>query len=116
MATSVSAAGNVNGRFDLTRNESYGYDQYGNMTSKSINGSPVGLGTISPSTNRMDLRRYDEGGNVVGVVGETTTAYVYDPLNMMIEKDWSAGWMQELYAYTPSDERIGMYTPGSGQR
>jgi RHS repeat-associated protein len=83
----------IGGRKDL-----YSYDEFGNI--KSIGDVQL---DPSPVTNRLLHSTYDPAGNVTQQSGRT---YRYDPIGMLQEKTWDG--VDEVYLYTPSDERIGI--------
>jgi len=91
-----------------THVETYGYDVFGNLISKSTDGQQSPPLTVGPpGTNRLATQSYDVAGNAIGDGSQT---YKYDPFNMRREKDVPAANTSEYYIYDASDERIGVIT------
>ncbi len=92
-------------------NEVYGYDPFGNMTSRTTN-KPGGQQevvstTIEAATNHIEPsnpNRYDAAGNEVADPNASTRHF--DSLNMITHKQTSV--TDDYYIYTPDDQRIGV--------
>src|ERR1051326_695627 len=91
--------------FVNTANESYVYDAFGNLVTKTTDGRLETVPPVDSSTNRVTTASYDTAGNMTSS-GDAT--YVYDPLNMMVRIDTS--YARRRYIYTVDDERIGVQT------
>jgi YD repeat-containing protein len=86
--------------------ETYTYDGFGNMKTKSNMTSP----TIQPSTNRYDGYSYNEAG---AVLSDGSYTFTYDALGQPLSKIYNNNSAtQEYYIYTPNDERIGVKQNG----
>jgi YD repeat-containing protein len=90
------------------RTQSYAYDAFGNMQSKTTNGVTTNLPTAG-SSNHMTGSSYDGAGNQLSWNGAT---YEYDKLSMMTRMvSGSEDWR---YIYTADDERFWSYRVGGG--
>jgi len=80
--------------------QTYGYDRYGNMTSR---------GTVDVQTNQLRLAdgfAYDRKGNLVRMPGiQTAVSYTYDPFNRITEV--SGDGQGRVHLYDADDERVG---------
>ncbi|HEV7426780.1 MAG TPA: RHS repeat-associated core domain-containing protein [Thermoanaerobaculia bacterium] len=101
----------------LQPNETFVYDDYGNMTSHQVGSNTTTMSVVT-ATNRFTTGgtspyQYDALGNLTA---DAEATYAYDPFSMLREKDYQAK-LPEFYIYTASDERIGvkydMYTTWS---
>jgi RHS repeat-associated protein len=101
----------------LQPNESFVYDDYGNMTSHQVGSNTTTMSVVT-ATNRFTTGgtspyQYDALGNLTA---DAEATYAYDPFSMLREKDYQSK-LPEFYIYTASDERIGvkydMYTTWS---
>ena len=97
--------------------QSYVYDAFGNLTSITTtfgggSGQPSVMRTMPSDsrTNRLSGLTYDDSGNVTSWL---TSAYAYDPFNMMTEADSTEGHFD--FVYGPGDERLWVidWTNGS---
>ncbi|MEO8218334.1 MAG: hypothetical protein ABI718_14735, partial [Acidobacteriota bacterium] len=92
------------------RVESYIYDAFGNMTSKTTNGAPLSI-PVNVYTNRMNGASYDIAGNVTW---DGVHTFQYDPFGQPREISESGGLV--LYPiYDADGERIGLVTEGSNE-
>jgi RHS repeat-associated protein len=92
----------------LQPNETFVYDDYGNMTSHTVGANTTNMSVVA-ATNRFTTGapspyQYDELGNLTA---DAEATYAYDPFSMLREKDYQYK-MPEFYIYTASDERIGV--------
>ncbi|HEX2836057.1 MAG TPA: RHS repeat-associated core domain-containing protein [Thermoanaerobaculia bacterium] len=87
------------------------YDAFGNrVTCLRSTGADCQYGLdIDNGTNQIVDATYDSAGNVIAFDGH---AFSYDVLNMQTS-DIGAG-VERDYVYTPTEERIAVYTPGTG--
>lgn len=88
--------------------QSYTYDNYGNLKSKTTNGVLLSTQTDTAS-NRLSAGTYDRAGNLAGWSGNT---YEHDAFNQMTRmvsgaEDWR-------YLYTADDERFWSYRASGG--
>ena len=85
---------------------SYGYDAYGNLTSKTEDGTGT-TWTVNPSTNRIAGLSYDDAGNVTGTGCAPTcaTTYDFDDLNML-NRQATTGGEERYFVYDAFDERL----------
>jgi RHS repeat-associated protein len=87
-----------------TVQEDYGYDVYGNMIAKTIDGVPGASFETNPATNQLTTMSYDEAGNVT----RHGTDYFFWSSAGDLKEMWYGSWGQSGYVYTPDDERIGV--------
>jgi len=92
----------------VAHQQSFAYDNYGNLLSLTTDGSLLNTPTSS-ATNRLTAGTYDTVGNLTAWSGNT---YAYDAFNQMTRmvsgaEDWR-------YIYTADDERFWMYRVGGG--
>jgi RHS repeat-associated protein len=94
-----------------TITEQYGYDRYGNQTSRMSGGVTQPIDTDA-TTNRLSTGyTYDSAGNVKTGDGYTLS---YDALGQVATKTYSATTTyNETYIYTAGEERIGVQTSNS---
>jgi hypothetical protein len=97
-----------------TMTEQYGYDRYGNQTSRNSGGVLRSIVT-EPATNRLSAGyAYDSAGNVISGDGYTL---FYDTLGQAAAKTYTdtttATTFNETYIYTASEERIGVQASNS---
>ncbi|HEX2836058.1 MAG TPA: RHS repeat-associated core domain-containing protein [Thermoanaerobaculia bacterium] len=87
------------------------YDAFGNrVTCLRSTGADCQYGLdIDNGTNQIVDATYDSAGNVIAFDGH---AFSHDVLNMQTS-DVGAG-VERNYVYTPTDERIAVYTPVTG--
>lgn len=88
--------------------QAYGYDNYGNLTSLTTNGTLVNT-PATTATNRLTAGTYDASGNLTAWSGNT---YEYDAFDQMSRhvssgEDWR-------YMYTAADERFWAFRAGGG--
>jgi RHS repeat-associated protein len=94
--------------------QSYGYDSFGNMTSRTTNGSTQSF-AVSQTTNHLTAAGsvYDAAGNVKewrNPAGGVTYRATYDALNMMQEVEALVSYVaHDWIVYTAGDERIWTY-------
>jgi RHS repeat-associated protein len=96
-----------------TTTEQYGYDRYGNQTSRTSGGVLQQIPT-EPTTNQLSTGyTYDSAGNLKTGDGYTLS---YDALGQAATKTYTASTTyNETYIYTAGEERIGVLTSNSGQ-
>ena len=83
-------------------NQSFGYDGFGNLTSKTGSGiAPVGSYPADPATNRISGVAYDLNGNQLAASGSTL---VYDVANRMISSTGSS--VLGVYEYDAWNQRV----------
>jgi RHS repeat-associated protein len=99
-----------------TTTEQYGYDRYGNQTSRITGGVPQPAMDADALTNRLMPSTgylYDRGGNVTS--GDSYTLS-HDALGQAATKTYTAATtFNETYIYTAGEERIGVQTSNSGE-
>jgi hypothetical protein len=88
--------------------QAYGYDNYGNLTSTTTNGTLVNT-PAATATNRLTAGTYDASGNLTAWSGNV---YEYDAFDQMSRhvssgEDWR-------YMYTADDERFWAFRVGGG--
>lgn len=88
----------------------YGYDQFGNMTSKAADsGTPTTI-AVSAATNRLTGMgaQYDAAGNLTNITyAGTPYVYAYDALGSLNSESINNSSVPTMYhIYTPSDERL----------
>jgi RHS repeat-associated protein len=87
------------------RSETYTYDPFGNMTTRTPAGQLPIVMQVNSATNRRSLATYDAAGNEI--IDPTISATRrFDAVNMMTYKH--AGTVAEYYVYTPDEQRIGV--------
>jgi hypothetical protein len=84
--------------------ESYGFDDYGNLTTISLNGQPLVTNSVSQATNRLTDATYDAAGNQTAQCSRSAT---YDGFGMVSSYQFD-GVNTVTYIYSASDERIGV--------
>jgi len=97
-----------------TMTEQYGYDRYGNQTSRNSGGVMQTIAT-EPATNRLSTGyMYDSAGNVISGDGYTLS---YDALGQAAAKTYTdtttATTFNETYIYTAGEERVGVQASNS---
>lgn len=99
-------------RLALTRidgvSDTYTYDAFGNMTSKTIGGQAQSIPAPSSSTNRLAGLSYDERGNVTS---DGAWSFTYDALGQALTESFG-GLNSRRYVYTAGNERIGVLMNG----
>jgi RHS repeat-associated protein len=90
--------------------ETYSYDAFGNMTTKTRNGNGVGIPT-NAGTNRLNgWVLYDAAGNLTRWQGDNAQVYLarYDALNRLqeLKLDNTTNDARHVYLYTADGERI----------
>jgi len=95
----------------VERTQSVSYDDYGNITSLTTNGSTLTTST-STSTNRLTglSASYDAGGNLTAITypnGEEYQ-YTYDSSNMMKHLQSNRD-VARVYLYNADDERVAQF-------
>ncbi len=98
--TSAASTPNV-GSAPAAWTETYGYDGFGNLTSKVLNGTTTTIG-VNAATNRLSGASYDANGNMTSGAGGTVG---YDEANRMVSFAPVSGGT-EYYAYAPDNKRI----------
>jgi RHS repeat-associated protein len=86
--------------------ESFGYDGFGNLTSKVLNGNTTPI-PANAATNRLTNATYDANGNMWSGAGATMT---YDAANRMTSATEVSGGT-EYYGYAPDNKRILRVSP-----
>jgi RHS repeat-associated protein len=94
-----------------TMTEQYGYDRYGNQTSRNSGGISQQIDTDT-ATNRLSSGyTYDPAGNVKTGDGYTLS---YDAVGQAATKTYTAAnTFNETYIYSAAEERIGVQTSNS---
>jgi YD repeat-containing protein len=92
------------------KTETYGYDAYGNLISKTTDTLNRPFPAVDARTNRLHGYVYDVAGNLTNY---GAASYQYDSLNM-ITMLGSASSVKQRFIYTPDDERIGVVDPSTG--
>jgi RHS repeat-associated protein len=91
--------------------ETYSYDAFGNMTTKTRNGNGVAIPT-NGGTNRLNgpWVLYDDAGNLTRWQGDNAQVYLarYDALNRLqeLKLDNTTNDARHVYLYTADGERI----------
>jgi RHS repeat-associated protein len=86
--------------------EAYGYDGFGNLTSKSLNGAPGAI-DVDPTNNKLQVAsiRYDADGNLLA--GPGGLAMTYDVRNRLASaQPGGTGNALEYYGYAPDNKRL----------
>ncbi len=86
--------------------ETFGYDGFGNLTSKVLNGTTTAI-PVNAATNRLTNAFYDGNGNMTSGAGATMT---YDGANRMTSATEVSGGT-EYYGYAPDNKRILRVNP-----
>jgi RHS repeat-associated protein len=96
-----------------TTTEQYGYDRYGNQTSRTSGGVLQQIPT-EPTTNQLSTGyTYDPAGNLKTGDGYTLT---YDALGQAATKIYTAAnTFNETYIYTAGEERLGVLTSNTAE-
>ena len=82
--------------------QDFGYDGFGNMTSKVLNSGANTIPSIDSSTNRFQgTGLYDLNGNMTSGMGATLT---YDEANRVASANPGSG--NQYYRYAPDNKRI----------
>ena len=82
--------------------ETFGYDGFGNLTSKLLNGSATATLTVNGATNQLTNATYDANGNMTSGAG---AGLVYDEANRVMSATETSGGT-EYYGYAPDNKRI----------
>ena len=99
----LTSAGSTpnNGTAPAAWTETYGYDGFGNLTGKTLNGTPTPI-AVNGATNRLTNASYDLNGNMTSGVGGTLG---YDEANRMRTFTPVSGGT-EWYGYAPDNKRV----------
>ncbi len=98
-AQSVPSGGNPNPGWT----EAFGYDGFGNMLSKTLNGgSNQVVGGVNSATNQLSSATYDLNGNMSSGAG---ASIAYDTSNRMVSAQETSGGI-EYYGYGPDNKRV----------
>ena len=99
----VLASGTPNaGSTPAAWTQTYGYDGFGNLTSKALNnGTPTTI-AVNAATNRLTNASYDANGNMTSGAG---AALSYDEGNRLVSATPVSGGT-EYYGYDPGNKRI----------
>jgi RHS repeat-associated protein len=90
------------------RNESYGYNEYGNMTSYGFNNASPSTIHVSNANQLTDNpTTYDQAGNMTR---DTISTYTWDAANMMVTNTHDA--VTDVNLYTADDERVATKAGG----
>ena len=89
--------------------QAYGYDGFGNMRSKTLNGGGNSAPAVDPTTNRL-TSGYDANGNMLTGYGLTMT---YDGRNRVASATPTYSGT-EYYGYAPDNKRIYRWNPTTG--
>ncbi len=81
--------------------ETFGYDGFGNLTSKVLNGTSAPI-AVNAGTNQLSNALYDFNGNMTSGAGATLT---YDVANRLASAAEVSGGV-EHYGYTPDNKRV----------
>ncbi len=82
-------------------NEQFGFDGFGNLTGKTLNGTVQPI-AVNATTNQLSSAVYDANGNMTSGAG-ATISYTED--NRMLTATETSGGM-EYYWYAPDGKRI----------
>src|SRR5665213_1547605 len=82
--------------------ETFQYDGFGNMTGKTLNGSPTATLSVNAATNRLTNAGYDANGNMWSGAGAGLS---YDEANRIVAASETSGGT-EHYGYAPDNKRI----------
>ncbi len=96
-ATSTPLAGGVPSGWA----ETFGYDGFGNLTSKVLNGTSAPI-AVNAGTNQLSNALYDFNGNMISGAGATLT---YDVANRLASAAEVSGGV-EYYGYAPDNKRV----------
>lgn len=88
--------------------DTYGYDAFGNVTSKTAGGQAQSIPSPVASTNRSGGVSYDEVGNVLS---DGAWTFTYDAAGQPLTESY-AGANFTRYVYTAGNERIGVLKSG----
>jgi RHS repeat-associated protein len=100
----ISAVSNpTSGGTPAAWSQTFQYDGFDNLTSKTLNGSPVSI-PVDPATNHLlPSTAYDGNGNLTSGVG---ASFTYDEANRMSSATLASGGGTEYYFYAPDNKRI----------
>jgi RHS repeat-associated protein len=105
----------VDGQPDVPQTETFDYDEYGNMTGRSVDGITASSPT-NPSTNRLTAfsAQFDAAGNLTAMqpAGSVRTyTYDYDSFNQQRDRRSTAPspGRYTINIYTADDERLWSY-------
>jgi RHS repeat-associated protein len=98
----------VSGSGTTAWTQAYGYDGFGNMISKTLNGGGNSAPVVDPTTNRL-TSGYDANGNMLTGYGLTMT---YDGRNRAASASQMGG--TEYYGYAPDNKRIYRWNAAAG--
>ncbi len=90
--------------------ETFGYDGFGNLTSKVLNGTSAPI-AVNAGTNQLSNAIYDANGNMTSGAGATLT---YDVANRLASAAEVSGGV-EHYGYAPDNKRV-LRLLGNGQQ
>jgi RHS repeat-associated protein len=82
--------------------QTFGYDGFGNLTSKVLNSGTNSAPAVTAATNRLTYSSYDANGNMLTGVGGLFT---YDERNRLASA-WESSGGVEYYGYAPDNKRI----------
>jgi len=100
----------INGSTPTAWTQSFQYDGFGNLVSKTLNGGANLTPAVNPATNQLACQCYDLNGNMTSGVSATFT---YDEANRMITAQEVSGG-REYYGYDAANKRVYRMT-ASGQ-
>jgi len=89
--------------------ETFQYDGFANLTSKTLNGTTTPI-PVNAATNQLTNAYYDAAGNMTSGAGSTLT---YDVSNRIATATAVSGG-QETYEYAPDNKRIHRVVAGTG--
>ena len=92
----------ISGSTPAAWTQAYGYDGFGNMTSKVLNGGANTIPAVNAATNRFSTSGYDANGNSLSAMGATLT---YDEENRVVSASPTSGGTA-YYGYAPDHKRI----------
>lgn len=93
----------ISGTTPTAWNETFGYDGFGNLTSKVLNGGMNSVPAVDPATNRLvSTPPYDANGNMVS--GGGGGSLTYDVADRLTSVTPSPGHT-EYYGYGPDNKR-----------
>jgi RHS repeat-associated protein len=98
----------ISGSVPAAWTQAFGYDGFGNMTSKTLNGGGNSAPAVDPTTNRL-TSGYDANGNMLTGYGLTMT---YDGRNRAASASQMGG--TEYYGYAPDNKRIYRWNAAAG--
>jgi RHS repeat-associated protein len=91
--------------------QNFGYDGFGNLVSKTLNGGSNLAPAVSAATNRLGTGYYDANGNMTSGAGATFT---YDAANRIVSAQETSGGM-ESYLYDAENRQVYRMLPNGSE-